>query len=197
MAIDIEIYDVTQVHEIDCDIGSINNIETSLVNNWSSVEVPAEVSLVNFAKAEAEVSLVSLIHSPPLNPLCVPLKSGVVFLQWEKPNNNALQYEIFISYYNSINEDTFTLIEITENTMVFISELPIETSMYFKIRAKYIDNSYSILVDFKKGKMKYDVHNFRVISIPGTIIEKDAIIGFTQEETGYTVKVKNLYELTL
>lgn len=188
---------VEQLLEIDINIGPINNIEVSLVDNFASADAPADVSIVNFAKAESEVSLVSLVYAKPVNPLCVPLKNGTVFLQWEKPNENVIQYEVFISLYGELKDDSYILLESSVNESVIISELPVSVSLYFRVRAKYIDNAYSDFAQVKLGKILYAQHPFRVVGMPGTQIEKDAIIGFTHKETGFTVKAKSSYGLTL
>jgi hypothetical protein len=196
MAIDINI-EIDLIHEINLDIGPINNITASLVDNYDHLNSDAFISLIDEPEAECRVSLVSLVHSPPVNPLCVPLKNGAAFFHWNMPNENVLKYEIFISLYNSMDENKFTLIETTVDNMVFIRGLPINTSMYFKIRAMYIDDSFSEFSTFKRGKIAYGNHNFRIIAMPGTVIPKDAIIPFTEPTTGYPIRFKNLHGLTL
>lgn len=165
-------------------------------NVYASWEVPLSVSFAHNWTTPGSVGFVPIVCSAPVNPLAAHIGNGAMLVTWDAPlTGQASAYEIWGSsllagnYYKFSNGE-FNL------THGVLNNLPVQTEVYLKIRAKSPTGNYGPFAQFRPGSVNYPTVKMKVRSVSGSIISAGSV--FTKQISGSRLlALKALSEITI
>jgi len=135
--------------------------------------------------------------TPPSNPLCCYIGRGCALCEWTAPDEDVRYYEIYIS----TNNYTFTLCQSNIfNTKVMLRGLPVNKTIYLKIRSVYFSSGIEQYSDFcymKKASTNNNPITMRVTSVNGSKILAGSLFNFLDRKAGRIISLAASEEINI
>lgn len=165
-------------------------------NVYPSWHVPFSVDFAEQWSVSGSVGFETPVCSQPVNPLAVHIGNGAMLVTWGEPlTGQASSYEVWAS--SSLNGNYYKFSNGEFNlTHGLLNNLPVQATIYLKIRAKSPNGQYSPYAQFRPGRVNYPTVKMKVKSVSGSIISSGAI--FSKQISGSRLlALKALSEISI
>ena len=111
----------------------------------------------------------------PTNPVACHVGNGMLVLYWDIPTTGTVKrYEIYLSLSESGIYKRYFNGSFTENRGQ-IYNVPMNETVYLRVKAIDVDGSESSLAQFTRGKIEKPIVSMKCRAIHGSLIPKDAV----------------------
>lgn len=169
-----------------------NNIQASITPYGFGVSGSGSIqaSLRSGASGVIQASIDAGIVDAPENPLACHVGQGTILLTWSHPDLPAIQYFELQASMNLAGPYVPYQRGRFPSTRGMVNNVPMGINAYFQLRSVGKNRTLSAFVQVKRGKLVSGTANFKVRSINGSQILKDAVFTSLDQETGQVVAIK-------
>lgn len=149
---------------------------------YGLAEIPVFIDFAQQFTVSGSVGFEVPVCSQPVNPLAVHMGNGAMLVTWGAPlTGQASEYEIWASNSLTGNYYKFSNGEF-ELTHGVLNNLPVNTTVYLKIRAKSPTGQYSPYAQFRAGQINYPTIKMKLKSVSGSVISAGSV--FSKQVSG-------------
>lgn len=147
-----------------------------------SFDAEATVRIRESFDAEAAAEILAEDPQPPLNPLAVHIGQGALLAQWDAPLTGTKidHYEVWAALSENGSYQQLTDAD-TEDTTTVIHNMPIGSTLYFKVRSVSPGGKKSSFTQAKLGVLSRPSLNVDATCVEGSTIPSGSI--FTAKDS--------------